>query len=154
MTSVPVLLIVLLLYCCFSNNIFITLASSKSITFRVDRTITRSVVKPVDITTNTMITTASNFIDFTDDSEISERSIITDSRVAIPREKADSSHHDNDSFRDWFRHKDIPLVILHSNPGILSVEQLDDQRYKAHIAPLQFPGKTLAIDKVTISHCE
>ena len=46
----------------------------------------------------------------------------------------------SDIFAEWFRRKDSPLVILNSNPGIVSVEELDDQRYQANISPLQFPG--------------
>jgi hypothetical protein len=35
-------------------------------------------------------------------------------------------------------------VILNSNPGIVSVEELDhQQRYQANISPLQFPGNSL-----------
>ena len=63
-----------------------------------------------------------------------------------------NDHNDDDSgdvrqtdlFAEWFRRKDSPLVILNSNPGIVSVEELDhQQRYQANISPLQFPGNSL-----------
>jgi hypothetical protein len=38
-------------------------------------------------------------------------------------------------------------VILNSNPGIVSVEELDDQRYQANISPLQFPGSLCMRDR-------
>jgi hypothetical protein len=43
-------------------------------------------------------------------------------------------------------------VILNSNPGIVSVEELDhQQRYQANISPLQFPGSLNMLDRGFVS---
>ena len=125
-----VLVIVVLM--CISDNVFLTIVTSKEITFRADRTITRNIRSM--LLNNNIISSSSHS---TTVAVLSNSIIDSD------------DHNDDDSsdvrqpdfFAEWFRRKDSPLVILNSNPGIVSVEELDhQQRYQANISPLQFPG--------------
>lgn len=43
-------------------------------------------------------------------------------------------------FSVWFSQKEMPLIILTSNPGIIDIKKLDNQLFKAYLSPLQFPG--------------
>jgi len=108
-----VLVIVVLM--CISDNAFLTIVTSKEITFRADRTITRNIRSMLlnnDIISSSHSTTVA----------VVSNSIIDS-----------NDHNDDDSsdmrqpdlFAEWFRRKDSPLVILNSNPGIVSVEELD-----------------------------
>ena len=129
-----VLVIVVLM--CISDNAFLTIVTSKEITFRADRTITRNIRSM--LLNNNIISSSSHS---------------TTAVAVVSNSIIDSNdHNDDDSsdmrqpdlFAEWFRRKDSPLVILNSNPGIVSVEELDhQQRYQANISPLQFPCNSL-----------
>jgi len=106
--------VLIVLVLCIRNNVF-TVTASKAITFRADRTITRNI---------------KSIIDKHDNIIISQTEDVNDIDVTYPK----------GTFAEWFRRKDAPLAILNSNPGIVRVEEVDDQKYKAHIAPLTFPG--------------
>ena len=132
-----VLVIVVLM--CISDNAFLTIVTSKEITFRADRTITRNIRSM--LLNNNIISSSSH----------------STTAVAVSNSIIDSNdHNDDDSsdmrqpdlFAEWFRRKDSPLVILNSNPGIVSVEELDhQQRYQANISPLHFPGSLNMLDR-------
>ena len=124
-----VLVVVVLM--CISDNVF-TIMASKAITFRADRTITRNIRS---ILVNNNIISSSHR---TTDALVSNS--IIDSNDDHNHDDGGDAVRQSDIFAEWFRRKDSPLVILNSNPGIVSVEELDDQRYQANISPLQFPG--------------
>ena len=124
-----VLVIVVLM--CISDKVFLTIVTSKEITFRADRTITRN-IRSMLLNNNIIRSSHSTTV------AVLSNSIIDS-----------NDHNDDDSsdmrqpdlFAEWCRRKYSPLVILNSNPGIVSVEELDhQQRYQANISPLQFPG--------------
>jgi len=131
-----VLVIVVLM--CISDKVFLTIVTSKDITFRADRTITRN-IRSMLLNNNIISSSHSTTV------AVLSNSIIDS-----------NDHNDDDSgdmrqtdlFAEWFRRKDSPFVILNSNPGIVSVEELDhQQRYQANISPLQFPGSLNILDR-------
>lgn len=125
-----VLVVVVLM--CISDNVF-TIMASKAITFRADRTITRnirSILVNNNIISSSHSTTAA----------LVSNSIIDSSNDHNYDDDGGDVVRQSDIFAEWFRRKDSPLMILNSNPGIVSVEELDDHRYQANISPLQFPG--------------
>lgn len=45
-----------------------------------------------------------------------------------------------DEFRDWFRKSTTIDEVLHSNPGLSSIEKIGQNKYIGRLTPLQFPG--------------
>lgn len=134
-------MLVIVVLICISDNVFLTILASKEITFRADRTITRNIRS---------ILANNNIINSSHSTTVA---VVSNSII-------DSNDHNDDGgdmkqpdlFAEWFRRKDSPLVILKSNPGIVSVEELDhQQRYQANISPLQFPGSLNMLDGGLVS---
>ena len=131
-----VLVIVVLM--CISDKVFLTIVTSKEITFRADRTITRN-IRSMLLNNNIISSSHSTTVAVVSNS-------IIDSNDHNDDDSGDMRQPDR--FAEWFRRKDSPLVILNSNPGIVSVEELDhQQRYQANISPLQFPGSLNILDR-------
>lgn len=131
-----VLVIVVLM--CISDKVFLTIVTSKEIAFRADRTITRNIRSM--LLNNNIISSSSHST-----TAVAVSNSIIDSND--PNDDDSSDMRQTDLFAEWFRRKDSPLVILNSNPGIVSVEELDHQRYQANISPLQFPGSLNMLDR-------
>ena len=43
-------------------------------------------------------------------------------------------------FEVWFNSDNIPVKLLHANPGILRSKKLDSNKYLGYLAPINFPG--------------